>query len=303
MIKLKEYYLPIFRINEYEVSDSKIVIEYDHLNTYIADEIRKAVNNDSERLFLSYSKSLTVCLLKYNNNHNGELHICFPKYVNYISFYLLEYDSKCSRIVQKYSIKKLFLLKKQLLSKEIVLSNICLDISNNKTLNQYLVNNTSNGIGLKTYASPEKDKELLLYNPNNDFCISIINMDFVFLLYSLAIKGFLTKIIVEKLLKYIKIDKDAYFSTMGNGESEKKALFHLICYLYYNQKFEINEYHRISKGRGYVGPRLDCGAYSYSEYILNGDLRNVLRQFDSSSEYYSDLERELLSICKHYLLY
>lgn len=302
MTTIEEYHYPIFRINESIITDSKEVIKYDNLNTYIADEIRKAVNNDSERLFISYSKSLTVCLLKYNELHNGDLHICLPEYVNYVSFYDTENYLNNRPIVQTYNIKKTFNFYNHLLSKEIIISTLCIKISNNRILNQYLINNTSNRIGLKTYASPEKDKELLLYKPKNVFNISSIHMGFVYLLYSLAVTNNLRKIIVNNLLNYIN-DEDNDFNIFESGNSDKTALLLIIEYLYRKQKFEKNEYNRLSKGRGYVGPRLECGAYSDFEYILDGDLKNVLIHFNPLSEFYSNLERELLYLCKKYISY
>lgn len=45
------------------------------LEAYVANEVRKEINNAKNRKLLSYSKSLGVCLLKYNEYADNELHI------------------------------------------------------------------------------------------------------------------------------------------------------------------------------------------------------------------------------------
>ena len=52
------------------------IIDKQEVEDYIAEEIRKEVNGSRDRGLLSYSKSLGVCLLKYNECTDNELHIC-----------------------------------------------------------------------------------------------------------------------------------------------------------------------------------------------------------------------------------
>ena len=65
---------PITRVYQNENSNYP-VIEAGKLDQYIAEEIRKCVNGSRSRSFLSYSKFLTTCLLKYNNYTDNKLHI------------------------------------------------------------------------------------------------------------------------------------------------------------------------------------------------------------------------------------
>lgn len=60
------------------------------LDVYIANEVRKEINNTNNRKLLSYSKSLGVCLLKYNRFADNELHIVADNNVNYICYYDLK---------------------------------------------------------------------------------------------------------------------------------------------------------------------------------------------------------------------
>ena len=45
------------------------------IEAYMADEIRKEVNGANNRRLLSYSKSLGICLLKYNKYADNEIHL------------------------------------------------------------------------------------------------------------------------------------------------------------------------------------------------------------------------------------
>ena len=62
----RQYALPYDALPKLRISE---------LDKYIANEVRKEINNTKDRRLLSYSKSLGVCLLKYNKFIDNELHI------------------------------------------------------------------------------------------------------------------------------------------------------------------------------------------------------------------------------------
>ena len=98
------------------------------LDEYIAGEVRKEINNSNDRKLLSYSKSLGVCLLKYNNYTDNELHISHIT-PNQLCYY--DCKKEQSKVIwydinyrmQKYGFKHS--------NRKIVLYNFSLDVSDN----------------------------------------------------------------------------------------------------------------------------------------------------------------------------
>ncbi|MBD5549771.1 MAG: hypothetical protein HDQ96_01145 [Lachnospiraceae bacterium] len=208
---------------------NKQAVEY-----YIAEEIRKEVNGSKDRNLLSYSKSLGVCLIKYNEYVDNELHIC---YVNDMWYE----NSICYFSPNQHIKHKIYSLEKGLYSHgifkgndEIKLINFVLDIANNKLLNDYLLKFTKTG--LKQYASPEKDYEVIMMQAYDDLTIEIY-IDSIYLLYALQLKyNFLrNRDIVNLLICEISQLEDFRFE---NCEHERQAIIFLIQYLYSETEFE-----------------------------------------------------------------
>ena len=195
------------------------------VNDYIANEVRKEVNNTNDRQLLSYSKSLGVCLFKYNYYTDNELHIShtMPNDVYY-------YD--CQKQMLKncyYDIYQRDFGTKHKRNPQIILCNFSLDISDNVQLDYYLTQIT--GISKKKFASPEKDKEVVLMQEPNDLVISEY-ISSVYLLYALFYKYGIPPYVLKRL--------DNMITTLDNDrfrfcpESERQALLAVVKYLYNN---------------------------------------------------------------------
>lgn len=106
------------------------------LENYISNEVRKEVNGANDRRLLSYSKSLGVCLLKYNKFADNEIHINNSTVWDYVRYY----DTKKQKQeFECYSLDYALLgLCKKSKKREIVLCDFAIDISNNDLLDKYL---------------------------------------------------------------------------------------------------------------------------------------------------------------------
>jgi hypothetical protein len=200
-------------------------VEKMQIDQYIAGKIRDEVNCSNRRELLSYSKSLAICSLKYNEFADNELHI----YDNYISLNYISYIShKRKHKLKRYSLAER-LQGKTLFYKSgpIQLRSFVIDISNNALLDQYLSQYTDSG--LKQYASPEKDCEVVVMNPANDLTISRY-IDAVYVLYALQYKyNFLNNYNVKKAL-ICELRKMADIRFEGCPK-ERDALIKLVSYL------------------------------------------------------------------------
>ena len=153
------------RHREYEIPfDCLPVLKPQELEKYIAEEVRKEINDSQDRKLLSYSKLLGVCLLKYNEYADNELHINMDYlegvYGGVYFYYKKEDENLKTGYVPFDLMNGLFGLKKQKYGKKIKLLNFNIDVSDNNLLDEYLKKMT--GTGRKKVASPEKDKEILL---------------------------------------------------------------------------------------------------------------------------------------------
>ncbi|MFW2502373.1 hypothetical protein [Clostridium diolis] len=201
------------------------------LENYIADEIRKEINNTLDRNLLSYSKSLGVCLLKYNKFADNELHININDMNNFVCFSSLKDQNMVC--VQFNLSNGLYGLESKDKEREIILQNFQVDVSDNNLLNNYLLMAT--GTGRKKMASPEKDKEVLLMQSPNDIVISAYSEP-VYLLYALSLKFGMKKSIYENLVN--KICTLENFRFQFCGESERYGLIQIIEYLYRFGRYE-----------------------------------------------------------------
>lgn len=193
------------------------------MNQYIANEIRKEVNNTNDRQLLSYSKSLGICLFKYNYYTDNELHISltFPNRVKYYNW------QTQTEVTCGYDMYQWNLLTDTGKNPEVTLCNFALDISDNRQLNNYLTQMT--GIGKKKFASPEKDKEVVLMQEPNDLIISQY-ISSVYLLYSLFYKYGMPELVFWNIIKMISTLEDFRFDFCP--VSERLALINVIIYLY-----------------------------------------------------------------------
>lgn len=208
------------------------IINKVQIDNYIAQKIREEVNGSKNRELLSYSRSLATCILKYNKYTDNELHICFTNglddYITYISpegeVFKIDYS-----IEDRINGNSLFDT-----NGEIRLQNFIIDVSNNILLDQYLRCYT--GIGKTIFASPEKDSEVVVMNPPNDFVINQY-MDALYILYGLQLKyGFLSNPYVRTAL--ISELNNMHECRFENCPQERAAFVNLILYLSINWQYE-----------------------------------------------------------------
>lgn len=201
------------------------------IEAYIADEIRKEVNGANNRRLLSYSKSLGICLLKYNKYADNEIHLNGESVFDYITYYECKAQKAGFEVYSlDYALMDLGIEKK---NKEVILTNFVIDVSDNKLLDSYLLKIT--GVGRKRLASPEKDKEVLLFQSPQDLVIKQYS-DSVYLLYALLIKYGMNDYIHDVLIDYVFKLEDFRFEFCE--ADERAAMIQIIDYLYKNQKLE-----------------------------------------------------------------
>lgn len=218
---------------EYIISrDNLPRLRFEELEGYLADEIRKEVNNTNDRKLLSYSKSLGVCLLKYNKYTDNELHINRWYNCDFVGYY--DIDTREDKCVPYNLVVGIEDIAVKLKNKELILINFAVDVSDNNLLDEYLQNVT--GIGRKKVASPEKDKEVILMQSPEDIVISDY-LDSVYLLYALFLKYGMNESIYTKLIHKIRDLGDYRFGFCG--EQERDALLFIVDYLYYHGEYEI----------------------------------------------------------------
>ncbi|KOP67837.1 hypothetical protein AMS62_23220 [Bacillus sp. FJAT-18019] len=218
----REYSIPRERLPQLKIAE---------LEGYLAKEIRKEVNNSKDRKLLSYSKSLGVCLLKYNKYTDNELHINKCEEYDFVYYYDIKANKfKCKPYSLLCGLDNIKIKHKE---RGIVLLNFKIDISNNNLLDSYLRKNT--GMGRKKMASPEKDKEVLLMQSPEDMVISTYS-DSVYLLYGLYLKYGMDESTYTNLIDKIYNLEDFRFEFCGEGE--RYALLEIVNYLYMNGIYE-----------------------------------------------------------------
>ncbi len=212
------------------------LVDKEEIDIYIATEIRNQINCRNTRKVLSYSKSLATCLLKYNNFADNELHIMTSNYINYFCYI----NANGEHVRKLYSIKKR-LNGEQLFQTpgKVRITNFIIDVSDNHLLEQFL--QTYTGVGLKSYASPQKDHEVIVMNPPNDFSIRESYMNSIYTVYALNLRyNFLNKpYIVHGIVNELrKLEKSRF-----QNSYERYAIIKIIYYLagHWEYEFEISK--------------------------------------------------------------
>lgn len=261
------------------------------LDTYIAEEIRKEVNGATNRNVLSYSKSLAVCLLKYNPYADNELHI-LPSFwkegdgIRRAPVNSLRYADRWGKLSSMgYSlwgrINNRFPLYFPCIC--FTLRDFIVDVSNNGCLREYLIQYTRAGKGLSSRVSPEKDCEVIVMNPPVDFAVSGCNIEAVYILYALHMQyGFLSKPFSRDwLIK--RLYREAY---MGYSTNEIMAFVMIVYYLsnHWQYEYEISQkIYDYAKKAEKKAETVTQGAFCYSginffENILKANSDNI-REF------------------------
>lgn len=207
------------------------IMQMSEIEIYVANEIRKEVNGANDRRLLSYSKSLGICLLKYNKYTDSEIHINETYIGDYLDYFDLK---KQKREIEPYSLDYALLdigINKK--KHNVCLVNFALDVSNNDLLDCYLKKYT--GVSRKKVASPEKDNEVLLFQSPDDFVIKQYS-DSVYLIYALVMKFGMKKCIHNELIEYICKLENFRFEFCESDE--RIAIIKVIDYLYNFQKVE-----------------------------------------------------------------
>lgn len=222
-----------YNVAEYNTPE----INKNDIDNYIAQKIREEINGTQNRELLSYSKSLATCILKYNRFADNELHIydtkCNANYINYISPHN-KFKFKSYFIQDRINNKPFFTG-----NGNIKLLHFIIDVSNNALVDEYLKKYT--GKGKKFFASPEKDHEVIVMNPQCDMVIHEY-MPSVYILYALQLTyNFLNnKHILFSLLNDLKNMNNAEFMFCPN---ERQALICLVLYLSnkWEQEYQISK--------------------------------------------------------------
>ena len=222
----RRYKIPEEELNEFFISD---------LNHIIAEEIRKEVNGSKQRNLLSYSKSLGMCLLKYNCLGSNALHINLSSVPG-----MVQVKNECGLNLESGFEKNLKFqfpvgIKNSLKNKKVILINFCLDISNDKQLDSYLRKNTTKKIGLKSRSSPEKDQEVVMMQSPYDGVIKEYSFE-IYLLYSLYLKYGMPHNVYKNLKKEVKY----FFKNISEQScrTEKTPILDIIEYLYKDKGYE-----------------------------------------------------------------
>ena len=182
----------------YRIKKSFPIFPLENLEYYMATEIRKQINGATDRNLFSYSRSLGVCLLKYNKYTDNELHIGdYDSYVDCIEYFIYKKDLKY-KTVWFDLMNGLCGIDDKDLHRPIILDNFYVNVSNNKMVHDYLFRMT--GVGLKKRASPEKDQEILVMRPTEELIISNY-IDSIYLLYSLVIRYGLPQLFIVRTIR------------------------------------------------------------------------------------------------------
>lgn len=244
------------------------LIDKENVDSYIAEEIRKQINCCNSREVLSYSKSLATCLLKYNNFADNELHILNSSYLNF--FWYINANGAHKR--KSYSIKKRLNGERLFQnSGKIKITNFIIDVSDNRLLKHFL--QTYTGIGLKSYASPEKDHEVIVMNPPIDY--SICNyMNSIYTIYALNLRyNFLKNhYIVRGIVHELKNLEEWRFQS----PHECDAIIKIIYYLASHWKYELDISKKIlNESYGKMHPSICFDSISQFNSILKNDFMDA----------------------------
>lgn len=206
---------------------NSISIDGAQFDKTIATMIRNEVNGAKSRNLHSYSKSLATCLLKYNKYTDNELHVFIDNAKYYDKVFYSNYQDIDK--IRDYSIMDRVNDNCTYLNEmgPVQLQSFVIDVSDNTLTNRYLRKYT--GVGLKKRASPEKDKEVVIFNPLYDIVVKK-HMDAMYVIYALQMKyGFLNNEIIKVNLMNDIYNIDARM--FDNSENERIAICEVIKYL------------------------------------------------------------------------
>lgn len=201
------------------------------IESFIAEEIAEEINGSNKRRLISYSKSLGVCLLKYNKYLDNELH-----FLDISSHTCAGYTKLCYRIGNQTHCINYFIQYGicDLPFEEVELVNFLVDVSDNNIVQNYFQKHLKRG--KKQFASPEKDKEVVLMRLLNEKVIDADNLDVVYILYGLSIKyDFLRD---AKILQGLTCDVYKAFYEGKYSEDKLQAIICLIHYMAYQGSYE-----------------------------------------------------------------
>ena len=223
-------------LREYsKVLDDSILFHMTEADTYIAREIKREVNCSTKRSLLSYSKSLIMSLVKYNEYVDNPLHISFADETNGINW-LRGIDTNGYEFCIHYDIRNGFVHNNSFIPDRFIIKNFVIDISDNELLDRYIYSRT--GKHKKVYASPQKDCEVVVYQSPHDIILAPdVYIEAVYLMLALEIRcGFLNADDVYcNLYQEIQTLDEFRFA---NNPQDRDTLLMLIKYLHLNGKFE-----------------------------------------------------------------
>lgn len=209
----------------------RIILKGSEIERFIAEETAKEINGSYERRLVSYSKSLGVCLLKYNNYLDNGLHFSetssrtcagytelYYRIGNQV--YCTSYFMQCGLCDFHYE--------------EVELVNFIADVSDNDIVQAYFQKHI--GRGKNPFASPEKDQEVVAMRPLCERFIDPDNLDVVYILYGLSIRyNFLKD---EQILNELICEVYKAFREGRYREDEIQAIKSLILYMACNRDYE-----------------------------------------------------------------
>ena len=209
---------------QYSFFDSvPVILKGGEIEGFIAGEIAKEINGTNDRRLISYSKSLGVCLLKYNNYLDNGLH-----FAELSSNTHAGYTELCCRIGDEISCVPYYLqCGLDFPFEEAELLNFIADVSDNRIVQNYFQKHL--GRGKNPFASPEKDQEVVMMRPLNERVISADNLEFAYVLYGLSMRyDFLTD---EDILAGLICDVRNAFNEGRYNYEDTEAIISLIRYM------------------------------------------------------------------------
>lgn len=248
-----------------------------NVDRHIADEIGAEVNGKKSRKIFSCSKSLGICLFKYNLLADNPLHIINldrkPKLNTVI------YKKRDQYQITNYNIASFNYPRERKPPKSrasIVLLNYIIDVSNNDKLDQYLRYYTTEKKGKKARVSMEKDKEVVMRHIDaSDVIKGDYEIAALYLLYALQYKtGFLTN---EQAFDAIY---DALYSDLQVEAGQTKALHYALLHMTHHIKSE-RDNHELIRKYAIGQPKVAYDAYDMAYDIIVAEslddetLRNI----------------------------
>ena len=222
------------KIRQYGFPESAhVILKGEDIERFIAEETAKEINGRNERRLISYSKSLGVCILKYNNYLDNKLHfaeISSHMCAGYTEiYYYFRKQIHCTSYFLQYGLRVPPF-------DEAELVNFIIDVSDNNIVQAYFQKHLERG--KNPFASPAKDQEVVAMRPLVERVIDAENLEAVYILYALSIKyDFLSS---NHILKRLI---DDVYNTFLEGRFTQDEILAFICliqYLAYYGNYERN---------------------------------------------------------------